>query len=204
MEIKICGISDFDTLNFVIHHPNYPMYIGFIVNYKKSKRFVDFNKLAKFFQIKKKETNFVAVLVKPTLSELEKFTKLPFDYFQIYDLTPKEIELIKKKYKIKIIVALTIQNKLDVIKYKDYEKVADIFLFDGKGYEKSISFDHTLLKGISFKKKIMLAGNIQIDEELNKFKKIVNIIDISGGLETSGIKDISKIDFFLNRINNET
>ena len=53
----------------------------------------------------------------------------------------------------------------------------------------------------------MLAGNIQVDDELENYKKIADIIDISGGVETSGIKDISKIEIFLNRIkkiNNET
>ena len=52
----------------------------------------------------------------------------------------------------------------------------------------------------------MLAGNIQIDHDLNKYKKIADIIDISGGVETSGFKDISKIKVFLNKIkeiNNE-
>ena len=53
----------------------------------------------------------------------------------------------------------------------------------------------------------MIAGNIQIDDNLEKYKKIADIIDISGGLETSGLKDISKIDIFLNKIkllNDET
>jgi phosphoribosylanthranilate isomerase len=53
----------------------------------------------------------------------------------------------------------------------------------------------------------MLAGNIQINDDLEKLKKIADIIDISGGLETSGLKDISKIEIFLNKIrdvNNET
>ena len=38
-------------------------------------------------------------------------------------------------------------------------------------------------------------------------KKIADIVDISGGLETAGLKDISKIEIFLNKIknlNNET
>jgi len=34
---KICGISDLDTLNFIINHPYPPQFIGFICNYKKSK-----------------------------------------------------------------------------------------------------------------------------------------------------------------------
>ena len=46
----------------------------------------------------------------------------------------------------------------------------------------------------------MLAGNIQIDDNLENYKEIVDIIDISGGLETSGLKDISKINIFLNKI----
>ena len=48
----------------------------------------------------------------------------------------------------------------------------------------------------------MIAGNIQINENLKNLKKIADIIDISGGLETSGLKDISKIEIFLNKIKN--
>ena len=48
----------------------------------------------------------------------------------------------------------------------------------------------------------MIAGNIQINDNLENFKKIADIIDISGGLETSGFKDISKIEIFLNKIKN--
>ena len=53
----------------------------------------------------------------------------------------------------------------------------------------------------------MLAGNIKINDNLENYKKITDIIDISGGLETSGLKDISKIEIFLNKVkkvNNET
>ena len=46
----------------------------------------------------------------------------------------------------------------------------------------------------------MLAGNIQIEDNLENYIKIADIIDISGGLETSGLKDISKIDIFLKKI----
>ena len=53
----------------------------------------------------------------------------------------------------------------------------------------------------------MIAGNIQVNDNLENYKKIADIIDISGGLETSGVKDKSKINIFLNKIkkiNNET
>ena len=200
MKVKICGISDSNTLKYIIDHPYPPEYIGFIVNYKKSKRFVKFNDLKKLLEIKRKKSKYVAVLVKPTDKELKKISTLPFDCYQIYDLKNDEIKLIKKKYKINIIVAITVKDKKDVLMHNNYKDVADIFLFDSKGYEKSMSFDHKLIKDLRSNTEIMLAGDIQIDDNLENYNKITDIIDISGGLETSGLKDISKINIFLNKI----
>ena len=200
MKTKICGICDPSTLKYITNHPYPPDYIGFIVNYKKSKRFVEFNNLKKLVEINRKKSKYVAVLVKPTDMELKKISTLPFDYYQIYDLKNDEIKLIKEKYKINIIVAITVKNKKDVLMHNNYKDVADIFLFDSKGYEKSMSFDHKLIKNLRSNTEIMLAGNIQIDDDLENYNKITDIIDISGGLETSGLKDISKINIFLNKI----
>ena len=204
---KICGISDLETLNFIINHPYPPQFIGFICNYKKSSRYVNAKKLNELLILDKKKSNFVAVLVKPDENILEKIKYLPFDYYQIYDCTPREIEMIKKKYNKKIITALTIKDQSDVKKYPLFSNVTDIYLFDSKGYEKSIAFNHKLIDKINIDKPLMIAGNIQINDNLENFKKIADIIDISGGLETSGVKDKSKIDIFLNKIeqiNNET
>ena len=207
MKSKICGIFDSDTLKFLTEHPNPPQYIGFIVNFTKSKRFVELNKLKELLKIDKKNSKYVAVLVQPNENILEKIKNLPFDYYQIYDCSSNEISSIKKKYNKKIIVAITVKNKNDVVKYMEYNELADIILFDSKGYEKSMSFDHQLIKNLKINKKLMLAGDIQIEDNLKNYKEIADILDISGGLETSGLKDISKIDIFLNKIkqiNNET
>ena len=197
---KICGISDLDTLNFIINHPYPPQFIGFICNYKKSSRYVDVKKLDKLITVDKKKSNFVAVLVKPDENILEKIKHLPFDYYQIYDCTPEQIGTIKQKYNKKIITALTIKDKIDVQNYELFTEVTDIYLFDSKGYEKSMAFDHKLIQKIKINKPLMLAGNIQVDDGLENYKKIADIIDISGGLETSGVKDKSKINIFLNKI----
>ena len=114
---------------------------------------------------------------------------------------------LKKRYCRKIIIAITIKDQNDVVKYMEYNELADIVLFDSKGYEKSVSFDHQLIRNLKINKELMLAGNIQIEDNLENFKEIADIVDISGGLETSGLKDISKINTFLNKIkqiNNET
>ena len=201
---KICGISDLNTLDFIINHPYPPQYIGFICNYKKSSRYVEVEKLNELLTLDKKKSNFVAVLVKPDEDILEKIKHLPFDYYQIYDCTPEEIKEIKQKYNKKIITALTIKDETDVEKYQLFSEVTDIYLFDSKGYEKSMAFDHSLINKIKITKPLMIAGNIQVNDNLENYKKIADIIDISGGLETSGVKDKSKIDIFLNKVKNET
>jgi phosphoribosylanthranilate isomerase len=197
---KICGISDLDTLNFIINHPYPPQFIGFICNYKKSSRYVKLEKLNELLKLDKKKSNFVAVLVRPDETILEEIKHLPFDYYQIYDCTPDEIKEINQKYNKKIITALTIKDETDVEKYQLFSEVTDIYLFDSKGYEKSMSFDHSLIEKIKINKPLMIAGNIQVNDNLDNYKKIADIIDISGGLETSGIKDKSKIDIFLNKV----
>ena len=201
MEAKICGIKDSETLNYIIKHKNPPKFIGFISNYIKSSRFVEYENLKKLIDIKKRGIKFVSVLVNPDSETLEKISKLNFDYFQLYNVSPKKTRLIKEKYKIKIISALTIENKNDVEEYKKFESISEIILFDSKGYEKSIGFEHQLLNNIPTSVIKMLAGNIQYNENLDKYSKITDIIDISGSLETSGKKDISKINIFLNNIN---
>ena len=108
--------------------------------------------------------------------------------------------MIKEKYNIKIITALTIKNQKDVNKYKNYLGISDIFLFDGKGYEKSIGFNHELLNSVPNSINKMIAGNIKIDDIPN-FKNKDYFVDLSGSLENEeGKKDIKKINKLLNLV----
>ena len=120
MESKICGISDSKTLKYLTEHPNAPQYIGFIVNYQKSKRFVEHNQLKKLLKIDKNDSKYVAVLVKPNQNILEEIKDLPFDYYQVYDCTPAEVKSIIEKYNRKVIVAITVKDQNDIVKYLDY------------------------------------------------------------------------------------
>ena len=201
--IKICGVSDLKTLNYIIEHPYPPQFIGFVTNYKKSKRYVEFEKLKELINIDKKGINFVSVLVNPDDEILEMIKNLKFDYYQLYDVNPETTKLIKEKYKIKIISALTINNKDDVNQYKKYETISDIILFDGKGYEKSIGFNHKFIESVPNKISKMIAGNIKI-EDISNFKNTKDyILDLSGALEKEkGVKDINKIDKLLNSVHN--
>ncbi len=196
--LKICGISDSETLNYILSHAHPPQFVGFITNYKKSKRFVEYDKLKKLIKVDKRNTNFTSVLVDPNDEILERIKELNFDYYQLYDVDPKRTKDIKLKYDKKIITAITVSNKDDVLNYKNYLKISDIILFDSKGYHKSESFDHNLLDIVPNELNKMIAGNIQIDD-ISNFKNKDFIIDLSGSLEdANGKKDINKIDKLLN------
>ena len=175
--------------------------MGFITNYKKSKRYVDLKTLKILTDNHISKINFVSVLVDPDDEILEKIKNFQLDYYQLYDVSPERTQLIKNQYK-KIITALTIKNSEDVGKYKLYQNISDIILFDGKGYEKSIGFQHKLIESVPSNIIKMIAGDIKIDK-IPMLNNIDYIIDISGSLENEkGKKDLQKIDFFLNNIRN--
>ena len=126
--IKICGVSDLETLNYILNHQFPPKFIGFISNYKKSKRYVKYEHLKKLVSVEKNQTNFVSVLVAPDDLILEKIKELNFDFYQLYDVNPKRTKIIKEKYNVKIITALTINSQKDVDLYKDYIDISDLIL----------------------------------------------------------------------------
>ena len=202
LKSKICGVSDSKILNYIVNHDHPSLFIGFIVNYPKSQRYVNLDKLNELLKIDKKKSLYVAVLVNPDYNILEEIKNLPFDYYQLYDVDPVKTKKIKLRYKVKVISAITVSNEEDVIKYKNYSEISDIILFDSKGYNKSESFDHSLLDKVPSQLNKMIAGNIQIDD-ISSFKNKDFIIDLSGALEDeNGKKDIDKIDIFLKTVHN--
>lgn len=201
MEAKICGVKDKKILNFIVSHKYAPKFIGFICNYPKSHRNLSLEKLKTLLDVKKHKSNFVAVLVSPNLNYLKKLASFNFDFFQLYNVSPKKTLIIKKKFKKKIISVIQVSKMNDVNNYKKYINIADIILFDSKGYEKSLGFNHSFLSNVPKIIKTMIAGNIKYNQNLANFEKISDIIDISGSLETRKKKDVKKINIFLKNIN---
>ena len=198
MKVKVCGLSTAKQVKTCVELG--ANYCGFILNYPKSHRYIQLEKAKELTNIKKKNTKYVGVLVNPKNKELEKFSKLNIDYFQIYgNFNEQFISKIKSKYKKKIIVAIQVKKEEDVFNYKKFEKVADIILWDSSGLENSISWNFEWIKLIPNNVIKMIAGNINIDK-LEKIFKLADIVDVSGALETNKVKDIVKIKNFLKNI----
>lgn len=198
MKLKVCGLSNQIEVETCVN--NGVNYCGFILNYPRSHRYISFNQANSLTQINKKNSKYVGVLVSPSNKELEKFSLLNLDFFQIYgNYDSKSLLEIKRKFKKKIIYALQIKKKEDVEMYKAVESGSDILLWDSSGYEDSISWNYEWIKTISVKTEKMIAGNITIDK-LNNISKLAEIIDVSGALETNKVKDIYKIKKFIDQV----
>ena len=198
MKLKVCGLSSSTEVETCVSLG--VNYCGFILNYPKSHRYVTLDKVKNLTNIYKKNTKYVGVLVKPTQEELNKFSKLNLDYFQLYgDYNSRQLIKIKDKFKKKIISTIQVKKKEDIDKYKLIENDSNIILWDSSGYEESLSWDYNWLKPVSTKVEKMIAGNITFD----KIKNLVNLadtIDVSGALETNKVKDINKIKKFITEI----
>ncbi len=198
MQSKICGLTSSKQVKTCISYG--ADFCGFILNYKKSHRYINYNRAKKLTDIDKKQTKYVGVLVNPTEKEFKKFSLLNLDYFQIYgQFTSGQIKKVRKKYKKKIIIAVQVKQKKDVLDYIKFKKTADIILFDSTGLHKSLSWNFKWIKKIPSKITKMLAGKLNIDM-LEKLEKITDIVDVSGALETNKVKDINKIRKFLKKI----
>lgn len=198
LKAKICGLTEISQVKMCVEHG--ASMCGFILFYPKSHRNLSLHRVKELTSANNVKSN-VAVVVEPSKPDLESIKDLNFQYYQIYgDQDPSQISEIKKRNNVKIIKALTVENKDDVLKYKKYETVSDIILFDSKGMEKSLSFDHSLLKYVPKNVKKMIAGNISI-QDLEKISKMDDIIvDVSGALETDKKKDLTKIKEFLSKV----
>ena len=198
MQAKVCGLTTAEQVKTCVDYN--ANFCGFILNYSKSHRFINFQMAKELTEVKKKNTSYVGVLVEPKKEDFNTFSNLKLDYFQIYgNLSESEVKDIKAEYKKKIIMAIQVKEEKDLLKYKNFEKVADIILFDSSGLHKSLGWDYNWIKKIPSTINKMIAGNINIDM-LENFKEITDIVDVSGALETNKVKDLNKIKNFLNKV----
>jgi len=110
MKLKVCGLSNpIEIETCVSLNINY---CGFILNYPKSHRHISFDKARELTKINKGNSKYVGVLVEPTIEQLNQFSELNFDYFQLYgNFHPDELINIKDKFKKKIISSIQVKYK---------------------------------------------------------------------------------------------
>jgi phosphoribosylanthranilate isomerase len=210
MRIKVCGMTSTEQ---VMQLDSFGVEFAGFIFYPKSPRYV-FRHLSRpeIKKIKGQHINKVGVFVNAPVEELlQTVDECGLHLVQLHgDETPKYCEKVADY--VGVIKAFRLREDDQVLwKVKDYQEIADMFLFDtdGMGYGGTgKKFNWSMLKGLNIGKPFFLSGGIGPDDiaELAAFAKdpvAKNLfsIDVNSKFETiPGLKDMQAVEKFVKEI----
>ncbi len=210
MRIKVCGMTNTEQ---VMQLDSFGVEFAGFIFYPKSPRYA-FRHMPRpeIKKIKGQHINKVGVFVNAPVEELlQTVDDCGLHLVQLHgDETPKYCEKVADY--VGVIKAFRLREDDQVLwKIKDYQEIADMFLFDtdGMGYGGTgKKFNWSMLKGLNIGKPFFLSGGIGPDDvaELAAFAKdpvAKNLfsIDINSKFETiPGLKDMQAVEKFVKEI----
>lgn len=207
MKLKVCGMTDFKQLQQLQE-----MAVDFagLIFYENSKRFVGDKLSAHKLEIRNLQIKKVGVFVNAEVNNIEKEVKeYSLSYVQLHGDESAEFCREVKNF-VPVIKAIRINDDSDLKKdLQVFEEACDYLLFDtdSKQYGGSgKQFNWESLKKCYIKKPFFLSGGIAL-EDIDKVKSFYHpmlfAIDVNSRFEsTAGIKDMNKVEGFLNALNN--
>ncbi len=210
MRSKVCGMTSTDQVMKLDEMG--VAFAGFIF-YPNSPRYAyRFMPKAEIKKIKGKNINKVGVFVNAPAEEvLQTVDDCGLYLVQLHgDETPKYCEKIADY--VTVVKAFRLREDDNVLwKIKDYQDIADMFLFDteGVGYGGTgKKFDWDVLKGLNIQKPFFLSGGIGPEDIglLQEFArdpvaKDLFSVDVNSRFEMSaGVKDMDKLKKFIETI----
>lgn len=231
MKIKVCGMRDQENIRAVaqtdidlmgfIFYPKSPRYVqmisslaGIIPDYSEERiqrlRSKEGNNEQQTHRIKRVGV-FVDEMPQTILTRVYNYQ---LDFVQLHgDETPEMIDNLKRTLipdlapDIRIIKVISVASEHDIEKYKPYEGLADLFLFDTKCPGKGGSgekFDWSVLDAYDGQTPFLLSGGIGPDdaERVRNFNHPRCIgIDLNSRFETEpGVKDVELLRRFINEV----
>ena len=184
MKIKLCGFTELKTIKTAIDYGCDFLGIVFV---KNSIRYVNPEESKKLSSIIPNNIHKVAVVADETLENLQIINQnFQPNFFQLHGEEDVEyIQNLRKKLpNIAIIKAISISEKNDLDKIKNYENYVDYFLLDNKNPGSGKAFKWEFLKDFKPAKPYFLSGGINL-ANLDEAIKIANpeFIDVSSGIE---------------------
>ena len=184
MKIKLCGFTELKTIKTAIDYGCDFLGIVFV---KNSIRYVNPEESKKLSSIIPNNIHKVAVVADETLENLQIINQnFQPNFFQLHGEEDVEyIQNLRKKLpNIAIIKAISISEKNDLDKIKNYENYVDYFLLDNKNPGSGKAFKWEFLKDFKPIKPYFLSGGINL-ANLDEAIKIANpeFIDVSSGIE---------------------
>jgi len=203
VKIKICGMREAENIRQVADL--YPDYMGFIF-YEPSPRYVglDFHVPGTL----NSSINRVGVFV----NQSEEVVKMTIDKHQLHfvqlhgDESPSFCDALKVAG-VGVIKVFRVGEDFDFAHTKQFEAVADFFLFDTRGKRyggNSIPFDWKLLTQYNQAVPFFLSGGIS-NENIRQLKDLssmnIHALDINSGVEDRpGLKNVNKIAEIINQL----
>lgn len=184
MKIKLCGFTDLKTIKTAIDYGCDFLGIVFV---KNSIRYVNPEESKKLSSIIPNNIHKVAVVADETLENLQIINQnFQPNFFQLHgDEDVEYIQNLRKKLpNIAIIKAISVTEKNDLDKIKNFENYVDYFLLDNKNPGSGKAFKWEFLKDFKPAKPYFLSGGINL-LNLDEAIKIANpeFIDVSSGIE---------------------
>ena len=195
--IKICGITNLESAKFCIDQN--ANYLGFVF-YEHSPRNIIDKDISETLEKIKNRINIVAVTKNPSESLIKKISNLPFDFIQVHgSVLPDKLAEIKNATGMRIIKAFNILSSADLNDVKEYQDIADFYLFDSKRSGSGEIFDWGILGDKQIKKDFFLSGGLNPHNISKAIEKTgTKYIDVSSGVEQrEGIKDKKLIEQFI-------
>jgi phosphoribosylanthranilate isomerase len=134
---------------------------------------------------------------------------VPLDLLQLHGSeTPERVAAIKARFGVPIMKVIKVRDAADIVRARDYERVADRLLFDAQPPAtmknampggNAVSFDWTLLQGFRSPLPWMLSGGLTAANLVEAVRESgAPAVDVSSGVEDRpGEKNPSKIKAFL-------
>ena len=203
MKIKTCGLFREEDINYA--NELKPDYIGFV--FAESKRKVGVEKAYNLKNKLDKEIKSVGVFVNDNLDFILNLIKDKIiDIIQLHGNEDNDfLDNLKTKTNAKIIKFIPVENAESIL--NSLNVISDFILLDNLKGGAGKTFNWNYLKEAFelnnnlkkiFNEKYFLAGGLNKENIGEALKFNPYCVDLSGGLETDGIKDYEKMKYIIN------
>lgn len=198
MKIKICGLTNKKEAEYL--NSNQVDFAGMVLFFSKSKRNITIEQAREIMSALNKGIQKVAVVVEPSLEQIQEIEQAGFDYIQIHG---KLQASLLEQVNLPVLKAFNIK---DMDEYETYHKNPKIagYVFDAQEPGSGKTFDWSLVKNIpKDEKMLLLAGGLHpgnVQEAINYLNP--DGVDVSSGVEYEDKlgKDEEKIKLFVKQV----
>ena len=207
--VKICGLTSADAVDATVRAG---AAYGGLVFHPKSPRFVALEQARALAERMRGRLKIVALIADMDDAGIDAIVKtVRPDFLQLHGSeTVQRTADIRSRFGLPVIKALPVAEASDFDAVADYEKFADMLMFDAKppkGADRAgghgAAFDWQILAGRSFSKPWFLAGGLNPDNVARAVELSgATQVDVSSGVESApGVKDAVKINAFTTAAN---